>query len=141
MTVYGPLVKSVPSLAVKPTTITASRIQATTPTRTQSTWVPRGLRFTFSRMLRPISSAWTSSRAKWSQTPEVRVWTNVGEAHIGHFGSADRIADVVNYGWRFAVLFGLFVLPFAVVTIAFAEWRGGSRPGDTAVRPGGFLAQ
>ncbi|MDP2390548.1 MAG: UDP-N-acetylmuramoyl-tripeptide--D-alanyl-D-alanine ligase, partial [Acidobacteriota bacterium] len=26
-------------------------------------------------------------------TPEVRVWTNVGEAHIGHFGSADRIAD------------------------------------------------
>ena len=25
--------------------------------------------------------------------PEVRVWTNVGEAHIGHFGSADRIAD------------------------------------------------
>jgi UDP-N-acetylmuramoyl-tripeptide--D-alanyl-D-alanine ligase len=26
-------------------------------------------------------------------SPEVRVWTNVGEAHIGHFGSADRIAD------------------------------------------------
>ena len=26
-------------------------------------------------------------------TPEVRVWTNVGEAHIGHFGSADAIAD------------------------------------------------
>lgn len=26
-------------------------------------------------------------------TPEVRVWTNVGEAHIGQFGSADRIAD------------------------------------------------
>lgn len=26
-------------------------------------------------------------------TPEVRVWTNVGEAHIGHFGSADGIAD------------------------------------------------
>lgn len=26
-------------------------------------------------------------------TPEVRVWTNVGEAHIGHFGSADLIAD------------------------------------------------
>lgn len=26
-------------------------------------------------------------------TPEVRVWTNVGEAHIGHFGSAERIAD------------------------------------------------
>ena len=25
--------------------------------------------------------------------PEVRVWTNVGEAHIGYFGSADRIAD------------------------------------------------
>ena len=25
--------------------------------------------------------------------PEVRVWTNVGEAHIGHFGSADGIAD------------------------------------------------
>jgi len=25
--------------------------------------------------------------------PEVRVWTNVGEAHLGHFGSADRIAD------------------------------------------------
>ena len=25
--------------------------------------------------------------------PQVRVWTNVGEAHIGHFGSADRIAD------------------------------------------------
>ena len=25
--------------------------------------------------------------------PEVRVWTNVGEAHIGHFGSADLIAD------------------------------------------------
>ncbi len=25
--------------------------------------------------------------------PEVRVWTNVGEAHIGHFGSADAIAD------------------------------------------------
>lgn len=26
-------------------------------------------------------------------TPEVRVWTNAGEAHIGHFGSADAIAD------------------------------------------------
>jgi UDP-N-acetylmuramoyl-tripeptide--D-alanyl-D-alanine ligase len=26
-------------------------------------------------------------------TPEVRVWINVGEAHIGHFGSADAIAD------------------------------------------------
>jgi UDP-N-acetylmuramoyl-tripeptide--D-alanyl-D-alanine ligase len=26
-------------------------------------------------------------------TPEVRVWTNVGEAHIGHFGSAEAIAD------------------------------------------------
>lgn len=26
-------------------------------------------------------------------TPEVRVWTNVGEAHIGHFGSAAAIAD------------------------------------------------
>lgn len=26
-------------------------------------------------------------------TPEVRVWTNVGEAHIGHFGSVDAIAD------------------------------------------------
>ena len=25
--------------------------------------------------------------------PEVRVWTNVGDAHIGHFGSADAIAD------------------------------------------------
>ena len=25
--------------------------------------------------------------------PEVRVWTNVGEAHIGHFGSSDAIAD------------------------------------------------
>lgn len=25
--------------------------------------------------------------------PEVRVWTNVGEAHIGHFGSAAAIAD------------------------------------------------
>ena len=26
-------------------------------------------------------------------TPEVRVWTNVGEAHIGHFGARERIAD------------------------------------------------
>ncbi len=26
-------------------------------------------------------------------TPEVRVWTNVGEAHIGYFGSTDAIAD------------------------------------------------
>lgn len=26
-------------------------------------------------------------------TPEVRVWTNVGEAHIGYFGSIDAIAD------------------------------------------------
>ena len=26
-------------------------------------------------------------------TQEVRVWTNVGEAHIGYFGSADAIAD------------------------------------------------
>jgi UDP-N-acetylmuramoyl-tripeptide--D-alanyl-D-alanine ligase len=26
-------------------------------------------------------------------TPEVRVWTNVGEAHIGYFGSAEAIAD------------------------------------------------
>ena len=26
-------------------------------------------------------------------TPEVRVWTNVGEAHLGHFGSVDAIAD------------------------------------------------
>ena len=25
--------------------------------------------------------------------PEVRVWTNVGDAHIGHFGSAGAIAD------------------------------------------------
>ena len=25
--------------------------------------------------------------------PDVRVWTNVGDAHIGHFGSADAIAD------------------------------------------------
>ena len=25
--------------------------------------------------------------------PEVRVWTNVGDAHIGHFGSAEAIAD------------------------------------------------
>jgi hypothetical protein len=60
--------------------------------------------------------------------------------------AADRIADVVNYGWRFAVLFGLFVLPFAVVTIAFAEWRG-VRKGPFYVLAGlgfalvGFLAQ
>jgi UDP-N-acetylmuramoyl-tripeptide--D-alanyl-D-alanine ligase len=26
-------------------------------------------------------------------TPEVRVWTNVGEAHIGYFGSTAKIAD------------------------------------------------
>jgi UDP-N-acetylmuramoyl-tripeptide--D-alanyl-D-alanine ligase len=26
-------------------------------------------------------------------TPDVRVWTNVGNAHIGHFGSADAIAE------------------------------------------------
>ena len=26
-------------------------------------------------------------------TPEVRVWTNVGDAHIGHFGSVAAIAD------------------------------------------------
>ena len=26
-------------------------------------------------------------------TPEVRVWTNVGESHIGYFGSAEAIAD------------------------------------------------
>lgn len=26
-------------------------------------------------------------------TPEVRVWTNVGEAHIGYFGSREAIAD------------------------------------------------
>ena len=26
-------------------------------------------------------------------TPEVRVWTNVGEAHIGYFGSSEAIAD------------------------------------------------
>lgn len=26
-------------------------------------------------------------------TPEVRVWTNVGDAHIGYFGSTDAIAD------------------------------------------------
>lgn len=38
--------------------------------------------------------------------------------------AADRLADVLNFGWRFGVLFGLFALPFAVVTIAFAEWRG-----------------
>lgn len=25
--------------------------------------------------------------------PDVRVWTNVGDAHIGHFGSPDRLAD------------------------------------------------
>jgi UDP-N-acetylmuramoyl-tripeptide--D-alanyl-D-alanine ligase len=25
--------------------------------------------------------------------PEVRVWTNVGDAHVGFFGSADRLAD------------------------------------------------
>jgi UDP-N-acetylmuramoyl-tripeptide--D-alanyl-D-alanine ligase len=25
--------------------------------------------------------------------PDVRVWTNVGDAHIGHFGSVDAIAD------------------------------------------------
>lgn len=25
--------------------------------------------------------------------PEVRVWTNVGEAHLGHFGTPDAIAD------------------------------------------------
>lgn len=25
--------------------------------------------------------------------PEVRVWTNVGEAHVGHFGSIDALAD------------------------------------------------
>ncbi len=25
--------------------------------------------------------------------PDVRVWTNVGEAHIGHFGTRERIAD------------------------------------------------
>jgi UDP-N-acetylmuramoyl-tripeptide--D-alanyl-D-alanine ligase len=25
--------------------------------------------------------------------PEVRVWTNVGDAHIGHFGSSEAIAD------------------------------------------------
>jgi UDP-N-acetylmuramoyl-tripeptide--D-alanyl-D-alanine ligase len=26
-------------------------------------------------------------------TPDVRVWTNVGEAHIGYFGTRERIAD------------------------------------------------
>jgi UDP-N-acetylmuramoyl-tripeptide--D-alanyl-D-alanine ligase len=26
-------------------------------------------------------------------SPEVRVWTNVGEAHVGYFGSSDAIAD------------------------------------------------
>ena len=25
--------------------------------------------------------------------PDVRVWTNVGEAHLGYFGSTDAIAD------------------------------------------------
>ena len=25
--------------------------------------------------------------------PDVRVWINVGDAHIGHFGSRDRVAD------------------------------------------------
>lgn len=25
--------------------------------------------------------------------PDVRVWTNVGEAHLGHFGSVDAVAD------------------------------------------------
>ena len=28
-----------------------------------------------------------------SREPEIRVWTNVGDAHVGHFGSADAIAD------------------------------------------------
>ena len=38
--------------------------------------------------------------------------------------AADRIAWIADKGWQFAILFGLFALPFAIVALAIAEWRG-----------------
>lgn len=38
--------------------------------------------------------------------------------------AADRLAWIADKGWQFAILFGLFALPFAIVALAIAEWRG-----------------
>lgn len=37
--------------------------------------------------------------------------------------AADRLTDIADKGWKFAILFGLFSLPFAIVALAIGEWR------------------
>lgn len=36
---------------------------------------------------------------------------------------AERMTDILSRGWKYAVLFVIFSLPFAVIAIAVAEWR------------------
>jgi hypothetical protein len=60
--------------------------------------------------------------------------------------ASDRITEMVGLGWRIAVLFALFALPFAIVTIGLGEWRGIRRPGYYAlsaigISAVGFLSQ
>lgn len=38
--------------------------------------------------------------------------------------AADRLAEIADKGWKFAVLFGLFALPFAIVALAVGEGLG-----------------
>lgn len=37
--------------------------------------------------------------------------------------ATERMSLIADKGWKFAVLFGLFSLPFAIVALAIAEWR------------------